>query len=180
MKIKLTEKIDLPAGISCAYKNGVLKCSKGSKSIERKLILPQTELKIHGNEIVIECAKGNKNHYKVIKSAVAHLNNVITGLEESFVYKLESCNVHFPMTLKVDKGSLAITNFLGEKNPRHAVILPNVDVEVKGSIITITSHDREAAGQTAANMEKATKIRARDRRIYQDGIFITSKPGRKM
>ena len=100
------------------------------------------------------------------------------GLDEKFVYKLQSCNVHFPMTLKVEKNKLIISNFLGEKTPRHAEILSGVDVEIKGQNITISSHDKESAGHTAANFEKATKIKNRDRRIFQDGIFIVEKPGR--
>ena len=101
------------------------------------------------------------------------------GINEKFAYKLEACNVHFPMTLKIEGNKLAINNFLGEKTPRHAEILPNVDVDIKGQVITLTSHDKEAAGQTAANFEKATKVRNRDRRIFQDGIYITQKPGDK-
>ncbi len=180
MKTKINEKILIPEGIICEYESGILKCKKGSSETVRKIELRQTDLKIKNNEIVLECKKGNKNNFKIIKSAVAHINNMLNGLEEKFVYKLEACNVHFPITMKIDSGKLVITNFLGEKTPRIAKIFPGANVEIKGPQITITSHDREAAGKTAANMEKATKIKARDRRIYQDGIFITSKPGRKM
>ena len=180
MRTKITEKILIPEEISCEYELEILKCKKGSNEIERKIELRQTDLKIKDNEIILECKKGNKNNFKIIKSAVAHINNLLKGLEEKFVYKLEACNVHFPMTMKVESEKLVITNFLGEKTPRIAKIFPKVNVELKGPKITITSHDREAAGKTAANMEKATKIKARDRRIYQDGIFITSKPGRRM
>jgi large subunit ribosomal protein L6 len=68
---------------------------------------------------------------------------------------------------------------LGEKIPRYANIISGVEINVKGQEITITSHDIEAAGQTAANIEKATKVRNRDRRIFQDGIYIVEKPGRE-
>jgi large subunit ribosomal protein L6 len=80
------------------------------------------------------------------------------------------------MTLKVEGSKLAINNFLGEKKPRFAEILPNVNVDIKGQNITVSSPDKEAAGQTAANFEKATKVKNRDRRIFQDGIYIVEKP----
>ncbi len=58
--------------------------------------------------------------------------------------------------------------------------LPEAKVDIKGTSITVSSSNIEAAGQTAANLEKATRLTGRDRRIFQDGIFITEKPGRKI
>ena len=179
MRNKILEKINIPDGITCELNHGILVCMKDGNKVKREMNLPQTEIKIQNSEIILECKKGNKNNYKKIKSAVAHIKNMFSGLEEKFVYKMEACNVHFPMSMKIDSGKITITNFLGEKTSRVAEILHGVDVEIKGTQLTISSLSRSAAGQTAANIEKATKIKARDRRIYQDGIFITSKPGRK-
>ncbi|MBS3098966.1 50S ribosomal protein L6 [Candidatus Pacearchaeota archaeon] len=179
MKKKLQQSIQIPEGVSCKCENKILTCRKDSTELKRKVDLPQIEIKIEGKQISLTCKKGNKNDYKIIKAFTAHIANMFRGLEKKFVYHLESVNVHFPMTLKAEKGTLAISNFLGEKVPRYAKILSNVEVEIKGQSITISSHDREAAGQTAANFEKATKIRRKDRRIYQDGIYIVEKPARR-
>ncbi|MBU0761143.1 MAG: 50S ribosomal protein L6 [Nanoarchaeota archaeon] len=178
MKHQILEKVEIPEGISCTYENKKLTCTKGSDSISRDMNIPQIEIQLQGNEIVISCKKGNKNQYKIIKSQIAHIKNLFRGLGEKFVYELEAVNVHFPMTLKVEGNQLAINNFLGEKTPRHAKIFPNVEVQIKGQKVTISSNDREAAGKTMANIEKATKVRGRDRRIFQDGIHLVSKPGR--
>mgnify|MGYP001614295277 FL=1 len=180
MKRKILEKISIPEGVSCQYENKLLKCSKGSLSLERKIIAPITKIKIENSEIIFEFNSGNKNNRKMIMTNIAHIKNIFKGLQEPFIYKLEVVNVHFPMTLKVEGAQLAVSNFLGEKKPRRAEILHDVEVEVKGHEITVSSPDREAAGQTAANFEKATKLKGRDRRIFQDGVYITEKPGGKI
>jgi len=180
MKTKMTEKIEIPSGVSCVYHDKTFTCSKSGVSLSRRIEIPRASLLIKGNEVILDSEKGNKNQFKMIKSNVAHIKNLFQGLNEKFVYSLEACNVHFPMTLKLEPGKLIINNFLGEKVPRKAVILPDVTVDVKGVKITVTSHNREHAGQTAANIEKATKIRNRDRRIFQDGIYLVERPGRGM
>jgi len=179
MKKNIIERVAIPAGIICEFSDGVIRCTKDSKVLQKKLLVPSTDIKVQNGEIILECKKGNKNNYKCIMSAIAHLENLFNGLDKAYTYKLESCNVHFPMTLKLESDKVVINNFLGEKVPREAKILPGVEVKIDGSKITVTSHDREAAGQTAANLEKATKLRGRDRRIFQDGIYIVEKPGRK-
>jgi large subunit ribosomal protein L6 len=177
MRAKLSESLEIPAGVSCEFANKTVKCKKDSVELSRKVDVPTISVKVAGNAISFECASGNKKNYKIIKSQIAHMKNMFQGLEKEYVYHLESCNVHFPMTLKLEAGKLMINNFLGEKTPRVAKILPGVKVDIKGAKITVSSHDKEAAGQTAANLERATKIRNRDRRIFQDGIFLIDRPG---
>jgi large subunit ribosomal protein L6 len=179
MKKKILETIEAPTGIECSFANNKLTVKKGAVNLEKKIYIPSIDIRVKENKIVLESKKGNKNDFKKIYSSLAHIRNMFKGVENKFEYNLEACNVHFPMTLKVDKGYLIINNFLGEKVPRKAKILPNVNVDVKGQKIVISSHDIEAAGATATNIEKSTHVKNRDRRVFQDGIFIVGKPGGK-
>ncbi len=179
MKENIKEILEIPAGIECSISDKVIKCRKDSSEFSKAIDLPRVNIKVEGSNILLESSKGTKKELKVIKSYAAHIRNLFSGLQKKFTYKLEACNVHFPMTLKLESGNLIISNFLGEKVQRKAKILPDVDVEIKGLKIALSSHDKEAAGQTAANIEKATKIKNRDKRIFQDGIFIIEKPGRE-
>lgn len=176
MKKLFSEIIDIPAGISCDLNNEEIVCKNSEMSLSKKLPLTRIQASIKDEKITLK-VRGNKNEWKLVKSYVAHIKNLFLGLSNKFVYSLEVCNVHFPMTLKVEKNKIIINNFLGERVPRSAEILPNVSIEVKGPKITLSSNNKESAGQTAANIERATRIKYRDRRIFQDGIYITSKPG---
>ena len=80
----------------------------------------------------------------------------------------------------VDGDTLIVKNFFGEKIPRKAKIVPNVKVQVKGDEVTVSGIDIEAVGQTAANIEKCTVIKNRDRRVFQDGIWLVEKSGKKV
>jgi large subunit ribosomal protein L6 len=176
MRQKISEQIEIPSGITCEVSNKILKCKKDSIELSKKIDAPCLNTSLKENKIFLECPSGNKKDFKTIKSYIAHIKNMFSGLEKEYVYKLESCNVHFPMTLKVEGPRVIISNFLGEKTPRFAQISPGVKVDIKAQKITVTSHDKDLAGQTAANLEKATKIKNRDRRIFQDGIYLVERP----
>ncbi len=68
-----------------------------------------------------------------------------------------------------------IENFLGERSPRRTRIVGETKVVVQGDQVVLTGSNVEDVGQTAANIERATKIRGFDPRVFQDGIYITSK-----
>jgi large subunit ribosomal protein L6 len=169
-------KVEMSSGINVDVDGDSLTFTKGNSTISRKISIPFVKVSTSGNEILFSCQKTNKKKIAEIKAQVAHLKNIFLGLQERFIYELEVCNVHFPMTVKVDGSKLVITNFLGEKVPRSAQILEGVEIKIEGSKIKVISADIEKAGQTAANIEKASKVTEKDRRIFQDGIFITKKP----
>ena len=82
------------------------------------------------------------------------------------------------MTVKFEENKAIIKNFLGEKVDRKVELPKKVEVKLDKDIITVTSVNKEVAGQTAANLEKITKVRNKDRRIFQDGIYIINKSGK--
>jgi large subunit ribosomal protein L6 len=84
---------------------------------------------------------------------------------------------HFPMKVSVKAGNIVIENFLGERTPRFAKICGDTKVLVKGSEIILIGINKEDVGQTAANLERATRIRRKDPRVFQDGIYLVAKHG---
>ena len=176
MKVKISEKTEIPEGIEAEITKNKIKLKKSGKELSKNY--SGFSIKKENKELVLECQKATKREKKVMMTALAHIKNMVRGLERGFTYKLQICNLHFPMSVSVDKNKeiVIIKNFLGEVKERTAKILRGAEVEVGGEIISIKSYDKELAGQTAANIEKATRIRNRDRTRFQDGIFIIEKP----
>lgn len=177
MKKNYELTLDIPEGINCTLSGNTLKCSKGNTHLSREFGLYNINMSVNDGKIILLCKKANRKEIANVNSYAAHIKNLFYGVNERFVYEMEICNVHFPMNVKVDKDNLVINNFLGEKVPRIAKIIPGVEVKIEGSRILISCADVEKAGQTAANIEKASKVTKKDRRIFQDGCFIVRKPG---
>jgi len=176
MKQKFSTKLTIPEGVECSVVDRTLECKKGERSFIKKIEIPSANLKVEGNLIELSCEEANRKDIKFIFSLLAHLKNGMKGLQEDFVYKLEICHVHFPMTVKLEENKLIINNFLGEKKSRFAKVVEGVNIKIEGKDLIVSGQDIEKVGQTAANIEKATKVRSKDRRIFQDGIFIVEKP----
>jgi large subunit ribosomal protein L6 len=177
---RLRKEIEIPEGISVDFKNRIFTVSKADNSVARPLYYPTIEVKLESNKIVIEPKKCSKREKKMINTFAAHIKNMIEGVEKPYEYKVKICSSHFPMNVAVKENKIVIKNFLGEKIPREAVIRPNVKAKIEGDDVVIISPDKEAAGQTAANCESATRITNRDRRIFQDGLWINQKGDRML
>jgi large subunit ribosomal protein L6 len=176
MKHPHNVSVGIPEGITCDLNEDILTCKKGDIELKKKISVIGAKLSVDGGKISLNCAKANKRDVAIIKSNLSHVKNMLQGLEEKFVYNMEVCNVHFPMSVKVEGSNVVIGNFLGSKINRLAKILDGVEIEVKGKDVTVSGHDLEKTGQTAANIEKATRVPKKDRRVFQDGIFLVKKP----
>ena len=100
----------------------------------------------------------------------------LNGTIDPWTYTMKICSGHFPMQVQVQGDELVIENFIGESVPRRVDIPSDVDLNVDGDEITLTSLDKERAGQTAGRIENICKRSGFDERIFQDGIYITEKP----
>ena len=178
--IKMKNEIAIPDGVEAEiHQNKInLKGKEGENS--REFNLGKINLEKKDKKIIISCEKATKREKRIMNTSTAHLKNMIQGVQKKFEYKLKICSSHFPMNVKIDGNRATIKNFLGEKVDRKVELPKNVEVKMEKDIITIISIDKELAGQAAANLEKVTKIRGRDRRIFQDGIYIINKAGKEI
>jgi large subunit ribosomal protein L6 len=177
MKKELFQEVEIPQGIEANLDGTILTIKGPEGESQREFKIGKLDMEKKDNKIIFGNKKSTKTEKRLMNTLAAHVRNMIKGVQEKFEYKLKICFSHFPMTVEIKENEAIIKNFLGEKIPRKSRIAPGVDVKVDKQIITVTSHDKELAGQVAANFENVTKVGKRDRRVFQDGIFIISKCG---
>lgn len=172
------EEVVIPEGVSVEVNGNVVKVKGPKGELERELKYPGVKIFTEDGKVVVYKEFPRRRDIAIARTFKAHINNMIRGVTEGFTYKLKAVYSHFPMTVKVQGDEVIVENFLGERSPRRAKILPGVTVKVMGSELIVEGIDKEAVGQTAANIEQATKVRGRDRRVFQDGIYIVEKAGK--
>lgn len=172
--------IELPAGIETVITAKAIKVKGPKGEVERLYPEKQLKLEKQGNQIKISSPIATFKGKALVGTFEAHIKNMIKGVQEVYTYKMKICSVHFPINVKVSGQELTVSNFIGEKTPKKVKLDPNAKVEVDGEIITITSPDKELAGQIAGRIEKSTHLSNKDRRIFQDGIYLIEKAGVKV
>lgn len=172
--------VNIPEGVNIEVDGFKISVSGQKAKLERDFYSPlfKDEIIIRKaeNKISISTESKKRKIKSMAGSIESHIRNMIRGVAEGYVCKMKIVSIHFPITVKVSGNEVIIQNFIGEKSPRKAKIKGNTKIEVKEDEITLTGADKEEVGQSAANIESATKIRARDRRVFQDSILITKKP----
>jgi len=179
MKKEIFQEIEIPEGLEINIEGNELTVKGNEGEQKKKFNIAKIVFEKKDNKIIVGSKKARKTEKKMINTITAHIKNMIKGVQEKFEYNLKVVFNHFPITVELKENEATVKNFLGEKIPRKVKILEGAEVKIEKDLITINSTDKEIAGQTAANFEKATRITGRDRRVFQDGIFIINKAGKK-
>lgn len=180
MKKDFFKEVEIPEGIEVKKDSEYIIVKGPNGENMKKINFGKLDLKIDKEKIKIGYKRATKNEKKVINTICAHIKNLIKGVQEKFEYELKIFFLKIPFTLKMEGNTAIVKNFLGEKIERKVELPEGVEVHIDKEKIKIVSLNKELAGQAAANLEKVTRITRRDRRVFQDGIYITKKCGKEI
>lgn len=180
-KKKYERSIAIPKGVNVKVEDSQRVTVSGPKgNVSRGLHDPLIKYSLEDSKIKIVAEEGNKLEKAKVGTFCAHIRNMIQGVTQGHVYILKVKSGHFPMNITVSSNAVSVKNFLGEKVPRVYKLPKGVDVKIEGDTFTIQSADVELAGMVAGGIEQLTRITNRDRRVFQDGIYIISKSGKEL
>lgn len=169
------KEIEIPEGVKIKIEGKEVKVSGTNGKLIRKFSHPSLSIKKDKNKIIIFCKLPKRKENALVGTWHSHILNMIIGVTKGFEYKMKIVYSHFPMKAIVKGNTFVIENFLGERVPRIANIVGQTKVTIKGSDIVLSGNNKEEVGQSAANIERTTKIKRFDPRVFQDGIYIVSK-----
>ena len=169
--------VTIPEGVNASVsEDGVVTIQGPKGTLTREFTSTFLELLEDGNGLIVRVDLPRRKQRALAGTWNAHLNNMVKGVTVGFTYNLKAFYSHFPMTLAVKGNIFVVNNYFGERVPRNADILSGVEVKVNNKVeVVVSGIDKENVGQTAANIEKCATVKNRDRRVFQDGIYLINK-----
>lgn len=167
-------EINILEGVTVDVEEDQLRVTGKLGSNTRRFNSKLLHLDINNGKINVEPNQKKQVFKKANMAAISFSKEVkddIKGVSEYFEILMEAVYSHFPITMEVKGSNLNIKNMLGERSPRMAKILGDTKIDIKGNDIKIYGTKHEDVSQTAANIRKASKVRGKDERIFQDGIY---------
>jgi len=173
--VEISKTIQVPPDVEVTLENKriVLKGAKGT--LARDFSNSSVSLELNEKDVRIWAEWPRKKEAALVGTIYSHIQNMIEGVRKGFTYKLKIVFSHFPISVKLDDKKVLIENFTGERNPRKARIIGDVQVKIESEDIIVQGTNIEDVSQTAANIEQATKVKRKDPRIFLDGIYVYEK-----
>lgn len=170
-------RVPLPKGAKLTVRDGRISSTGPLGTVHRPFPSDAIAFVVKGEEAVLtlRIPPNRKRAKALLHTWERHVANLAGGVTKGFEAKMKAVAAHFPMKVQAREHELLIENFLGEKHPRSAPLVPGVTAVVDGEFVILSGFDVELVGQSAANIERATKIRDYDPRVFQDGIYIIER-----
>ena len=176
MAVTVVEKsITIPEGVTLALEGCKVTVTGEKGSLTKDFTHARLNMEHLDDSVKVWTINPRKKQASLVNTIVAHVKNMIKGVTKGFTYRMKIVFVHFPMTLRIQGNNIVIQNFTGERKSRDAKIVGDAKVRVEGEDIIVEGIDLEEVAQTAANIQRAVKIRRKDRRKFLDGIYVYSK-----
>jgi len=165
----------MPDGVTANLEGRMLtikgKLGEAKKNFDKVNI----NISAQGNKITFSPFSTKKKDNVIVNTVHSIIDNMVKGVTNGYTYKLKVVYAHFPITVKTKGDKIMIENFVGERSPRVSQIVGDCKVSVEGDDVLVKGVSLEDVGQTAANVEQATKIKRKDQRIFLDGVYIYQK-----
>ena len=169
-------EIEIPDDVSAETDHLELTVEGPNGSVTRRLWYPDVEVTVEDGVVAITAENEDAKTNATVGTFESHVANMIHGVTDGWEYTMEVYYAHFPMQVTTEGDEVVIENFLGERAQRRTPIRGDTDVQIDGETVTLTGSDKEAVGQTAADIEQLTKVTDKDTRVFQDGVYIVEKP----
>lgn len=179
-KENLELEVAIPQGVTISQDGRVLTVKGEKGEVSREFRSKRVLLEIKDDQVLVVGKNATQREKMLVKTFAAHVRNLCRGVMEGHTYKLKICSGHFPMNVSLKGDVFEVKNFIGEAVPRRMQVKSGAEVKVDGEVITVTGVDKERVAQVAAQIEKLTKRPGFDTRIFQDGIYLTEKDGKKI
>ncbi len=169
---EISRIIQVPEGASVTLAGKVVTVKGAKGTLTRDFSYVPISISAEGQVVTIRAEWPRKKEAALVGTIHSHIQNMITGAQKGFTYKLKIVFSHFPISAKVQGDAVLIENFTGERRARKIGIIGDVKVKVESDDILVQGLNLEDVSQTAANIEQATRVRKKDPRVFLDGIYV--------
>ena len=170
---EISRTIQVPEGVEATIERRKVTIKGAKGTLTRDFSYVPILLEIKDDKTIRVWAEWpRKKEAPLVGTINSHIQNMITGVEKGFKYKLKIVFSHFPISVKVQDKMVLIENFTGERRARKAKIIGDVKVKVESEDVTVEGINLEDVSQTAANIEQATKVKKKDPRVFLDGLYV--------
>lgn len=144
--------ITIPAGVEVTQNERVISV-KGPKGSLEVVLLPGLAMAQDGDQLTVSQEVETAETAKTFGLVRTLINNAVVGVSTGYERKLEVNGVGF----RVAVAGSTINLSLGFSHPVAFALPAGVEAKVEKNLITLTSHDKQLVGQTAANLRALKK-----------------------
>jgi large subunit ribosomal protein L6 len=170
--VEAVERVEIPDGVDVSVDGRRVTVEGEKGTVMRDFSHAPVSIQLDGDKVKVQTSWPRKREVALVGTVKSHIQNMMTGVTKGFTYKLKIVFSHFPIAVKVREKTVAIENFTGERSPRIARIMGNTKVTIKGEDVVVQGIDIEDVSQTAANIQRATKVKNKDPRVFLDGVYV--------